>query len=144
MSLMGPLWVRSMASPIFHLLPAVNPFALPDSSQNQVDINRTNCQEAWPFCLAKPRVPGEGLGCKALEVRNTAPDLIRDPCPCGFEFAFKFYAEWGWRPKLETNFLTCDQAASSLTGWRTVLFCFQLLPVTLSNSSFCCFCGPRF
>lgn len=114
---MGPLWVRSMASPIFHLLPAVNPFALPDSSQNQVDINRTNCQEAWPFCLAKPRVPGEGLGCKALEVRNMAPDLIRDSCPCGFEFAFKFYAEWGWRPKLETNFLNL---------WPTSLFPYWL------------------
>lgn len=105
MSLIGPLWVRSMASPIFHLLPTVNPFALPDSSQNQVDINRTPCQEAWPFCLAKPSVPGEGLGHKALEVRNMAPDLIGDPCPCGFKFALKFYAECGQRPKLETCLL---------------------------------------
>lgn len=60
--LKGPLWVRSMTSPIFHLLPTINPFALPDNFQNQVDINKTNCQETWQFCLGKPGVLRECQG----------------------------------------------------------------------------------
>lgn len=65
-----------------------------------------------------------------------APDLIGDSCPCGFESSLKFYTECGQRPKLETSLLNLWWPASSLSGWSTILFCFQLLLVTISKSSF--------
>lgn len=73
--------------------------------------------------LSESRSAQGGTWLKSSWGEKCGPRAQRDSRPCGFEFALKYYAECGRRPKLET---------SLLSRWSTSIFPVRLFSVTSS------------